>query len=171
MTKRQFREANQKAFISNAIVIIAMFALTVVEGILFQMTAAVFVCLAACVVGFIISLTGYLSAKDTKRGEVLILSGAMLAYFIIMLAQDNLMFFPFALPILFSAIVYLDIKVVLYGEAAMVVSYAICMVRKLMFAKGGPDVQQAILFTVVLILCCVGATETIFLLNKFKQAS
>ena len=72
----------------------------------------------------------------------------------------------FGLTVLFSSMVYLNLRIVYSGEAVIVTAYVISIIRILMERKfTGTDY----IYTIVLVLSGIAASESVKLLIRFNE--
>ena len=77
----------------------------------------------ATVIGGAIISTGYFKFSAVKRGSVMIMGGATIFYFVLLIAEDNIVYFAFGLPILICSIIYLNVKLCKFGIGAIIISF------------------------------------------------
>ena len=62
---------------------------------------------------------------------MVILGGPTLYYMIIMIIQNDMIFYAFAIPVMLSCILYLDLRLYVVGQMAMTIGGLIVLVRNL----------------------------------------
>ena len=102
-----------------------------------------------------------------KRGCILIMGGATIYYFVLLIAEDSISYFAFGLPILVSSMAYLNVKLCKAGSAAISVSFIITCI-KAYIANGQLDMVHVPAF-ITLALAFIACIATVSLLTKFND--
>ncbi|MBO7353539.1 MAG: hypothetical protein J6X17_09540 [Lachnospiraceae bacterium] len=165
MTKDQFIRANKQTFVINMIVLVSAILLMFFQGLKTGFNFIVISELITSVISCALMVAGITKGRDNKLGLTLILVGAALLYVVIMLVQNDLIFFSYGLPILISCIVYMNAKACMMGSAELFIPYLIVLIRNV--AAGTGDLKAYMIDTVVLILAIVAANMVVRMLLRF----
>ncbi len=167
MNKEQFIRANKMAFIINLFVLVSAFLLMIFQGLEIGFNAGIIIEMIATVLAFCSLMIGITRGKDNKLGVMTILTASAFVYLVVILVQNQFVFFSYGIPILISAIVYLNLRVVKAGIAEMGVTYLILLVRNIV--AGTAVLKEAVVDTVVLVLCLVTVYYVVKLLVAFNK--
>lgn len=168
MTPEQFRRANKTVFPILAVIlgyIIAILAaFSVMQGALpvtyVQIGVAAF-SLIACIICFI-------TKKDTYIGGVGMLGAATLTYVVITLVGNNNESFAYAFPILFASMAYMKVRLVVVGNAVIVVANIARIIMR--YSKSDAAEQQAMFLMIfVSVLVFFASVQITKLLIKNHQ--
>ena len=105
MNSEQYKRANNNSFYVTIIIILSGLLLTVFS--LFQYGATIgrisiiidaFFCAGICALG-------NFKYPYEKKGSIMIMGGATIFYFVILIAEESLIYFAFGLPILICSII------------------------------------------------------------------
>ena len=166
MSKDQYRRANARAFLVNNIILASIFVLVLAGGISSGFTAITIIELVGCIAGYGLALFGRVKQGDTKAGAIMIMGGSSIVFFLVMILQNNITYVIFGLTVLFSSMVYLNLRIVYSGEAVIITAYVISIIRILMERKfTGTDY----IYTIVLVLSGIAAAESVKLLIRFNE--
>ncbi len=167
MNKGQFRRANRMAFIINTLILVSAVLLMFFQALEIGLNAAITAELIAAVVGFSMMLFGMLKGRDNKLGVILIMTGSALVYIVIMLAQNQFLFFSYGMPILASCVVYLNPKVVKFGTLELALAYLIVFIRNIVGKTA--VLKDTVVDTAVIILFLIVVNYVVKLLVEFNQ--
>lgn len=166
MSEDQYRKANARAFVVNNIILASIFLLVLAGGISSGFTVVTIVELSGCVAGYALALFGRVKCGGTKAGAIMIMGGSSIVFFLVMILQNNIAYIMFGLTVLFSSMVYLNLRIVYSGEAVIVTAYVISIIRILTERKfTGTDY----IYTIVLVLSGIAAAESVKLLIRFNE--
>ena len=166
MSEDQYQKANARAFLVNNIILASIFLLVLTGGISGGFTVVTIVELVGCIVGYGLALFGRVKRGGTKAGAIMIMGGSSIVFFLVMILQNNIAYIMFGLTVLFSSMVYLNLRIVYSGEAVIVTAYVISIIRILMERKfTGTDY----IYTIVLVLSGIAASESVKLLIRFNE--
>lgn len=167
MNKGQFRRANQMAFIINTLILASAVLLMLFQALEIGINAAITAELIAAAVGFSMMLFGMLKGRDNKLGVIMIMTGSALVYFVIMIAQNQFLFFSYGMPILASCVVYLNPKVVKFGTLELALAYLIVFIRNIVGKTA--VLKDTVVDTAVIILFLIVVNYVVKLLVEFNQ--
>ena len=165
MSEDQYQKANARAFLVNNIILASIFLLVLTGGISGGFTVVTIIEMAGCIAGYSLALFGRVRAGGKKAGAIMIMGGSSIVFFLVMILQNNMAYILFGLTVLFSSMVYLNLRIVYSGEAVIVTAYVISIIRILMERKfTGTDY----IYTIVLVLSGIAAAESVKLLIRFN---
>ncbi len=167
MNKEQFIRANKMAFIINLFVLVSALLLMIFQGLEIGFNAGIIIEMIATFLAFAFLMVGITRGRDNKLGVMTILTASAFVYLVVILVQNQFVFFSYGIPILISAMVYLNLKVVKAGMAEMGATYIILFVRNV--AAGTAVLKEAVVDTVVLVLCLVTVYYVVKLLVAFNK--
>ena len=166
MSEDQYQKANARAFLVNNIILASIFLLVLTGGISGGFTVVTIIEMAGCIAGYSLALFGRVRAGGKKAGAIMIMGGSSIVFFLVMILQNNMAYILFGLTVLFSSMVYLNLRIVYSGEAVIVTAYVISIIRILMERKfTGTDY----IYTIVLVLSGIAASESVKLLIRFNE--
>lgn len=169
MTETQYRRANGTVF-PPLIVILGYVCITLVAFV-FQgenVSAGTYVQLIAAVLGFIACLAFYLAKRETEFCARGMLIAAMLVYAVLRVAgvrEDN---FSYAFPVLFATITYLNLRLIVVGNAVIIAVNVIHVLLNFdQFFESQGSTMMVNVF--VSILVAFGSIRVTKLLKQFNQ--
>ena len=125
MSPEQYRRANNNSFNVCIVILISGLLITISK---FMQSGAV-IANIAILIGILVSdamvMMGKFQYATVKMGSVLIMGGATIFYFVLLIAEDNIIFFAFGLPILICSIIYLNVRLCKAGIGAIILSFLI----------------------------------------------
>ena len=167
MNAEQYRRANFNSF--NVCVVIFLSGVLMTIFTMFQggfTIGRVFIIIAAFI-GAAMATVGNYKFSTVKLGSVLIMGGATIFYFVMLIAEDNIAYFAFGLPILICSIIYLNAKLCKAGIGAIALSLLITCLKSL-FTTGSIDLMY-VPASVTLVLAFVATLVTVGLLCRFNE--
>ena len=167
MSKEQFRRANKMAFIINLLILISAMLLMIFQGLEIGFNSGIILEMIATCFGFGALVIGITKGRDNKLGVVAILTGSAFVYLVVILVQNQFVFFSYGIPILISSMVYLNPKVVKFGLGELAVTYIILFVRNVV--AGTAVLKEAVVDTVVIALCLAATYYVVKLLVSFTK--
>ncbi|MCR5345171.1 MAG: hypothetical protein K6E46_03900 [Lachnospiraceae bacterium] len=167
MNKNQFRRANRMAFVINTLILASAVLLMLFQALEIGLNTAIIAELIASAVAFSMMLFGRIKGIDNKLGTTMIMTGAALVYFVIMIAQNQFLFFSYGMPILASCMVYLNPKVTKLGTIELAVAYLIVLIRNIV-AKTA-ILKDTVVDTTVVILFLLVVNYVVKLLVQFNK--
>lgn len=122
MTPKQYRQANG-AIYPVVLVILGYFVCTLLAFVLLSGgNGRTWVQLIAAGLAILISTVLFITKRNTKTCAVGMMASSALAYAVICLFNSTAGIYVYAIPILFAAIAYLNIRMVLLGNAIIILS-------------------------------------------------
>ncbi|MGN0168598.1 MAG: methyl-accepting chemotaxis protein [Acetatifactor sp.] len=167
MTSAQYKRANSTVFPVIAIIL----GYVVLMMLIFISTNETggnwthYLQIAAGVLALIVSTVVYVLKRETKMCGIVMLGSATVAYVVTVLFNNNLQSFSYAFPILFAAMVFLNVRIIVAGNAVIIAANLL----KLLLRYGSSDasVQQSLFLAVfVSVLVCLASVRTVMLLIR-----
>ncbi len=168
MSPAQYKRANKVAFLICMIVSIAAIYELVMINLMAEnaagITGGVIAAIVVSVIGIGVQIFAFATKREERTGGVLILTGATLAYFVILISSASLPFFVFGYPILLVCFVYMDEMITRAGNIAMALGLAIAAVRY-NSALGYFD-TLTIMYIIALVVGIISSTVCVNLLSS-----
>ena len=167
MNSEQYKRANNNSFYVTIIILLSGLFLTVFS--VFQYGASVgrisiivssFICVGICALG-------NFKYPYEKKGAIMLMGGATIFYFVILIAEESLIYFAFGLPILICSIIYLNVRLCKFGIGAIIISFVITCI-KVVIVTGAFNLElipAAITLGLAFIACLCAVT----LLTMFNE--
>ena len=167
MNADQYRRANGNSF-NVCIVIFICGALITVYNIFTEgMSVGKIFIFAGVLIGAVMATIGNFKYSTEKLGSILIMGGATVFYFILLIAENNIIYFAFGLPILICSIIYLNVRLCKAGIGAIIVSFTITCIKAFL-TTGTLDMVHIPAF-ITLALAFVACIATVTLLTRFNE--
>lgn len=168
MTQKQYKAANSMVF-PVVMIILGYFLVTFSAHIATVGTdTEVLIQLGATVIGLLGSIITFLNKRDSRVGADIIMCCATLAYVAVALFNSSNITFVYAFAILFTAMAFLNLRLVICGNVAIILSNVIRFILK---AYKGEEVQGSEVFVVMFSLSLVACASIVVvrLLLRFNQ--
>ncbi|SEL10240.1 methyl-accepting chemotaxis protein [Butyrivibrio sp. ob235] len=166
MNAQQYRRANKVSFIV-CIIIIASGTVLALNNLLGKgQTLGVIAIIISAIFGILMVVAGNYKYPEVKKGSVLIMGGATIFYFVLLIASDDLIYFAFGLPILISSMIYLNIRLSRIGIAAITLSFAITCIKALASGKLSLEYVPPL---ITLALAFITSLSVVGLLTNFNN--
>ena len=168
MNAEQYKRANNISFYVCIIIIAAGIVLTIFNAFTDSsgMSFAKINIIIVAVISGIIMAIGNFKYSTVKKGCILIMGGATIFYFVLLIAEDKIVYFAFGLPILICSIIYLNVRLCKAGIGAIVVSFFISCI-KAYITTGSLDMLHVPAF-ITLALAFIACVGTVSLLTTFN---
>ena len=169
MTKEQYRRANKVVF--PIMVVILGYLLFAMGALVLTRSASAgwytYVELVAALVGLIVTVAVFLAKRDTKLCGVCMMAAGALVYMVFRLVGPSEGTSIYAYPILIASMMYLNIKLVIWGNSVIV---AVNVIRALMHisALSGSEGETIIINLLVCFLVAFASIRITQLLVKFN---
>ncbi|SFU81046.1 methyl-accepting chemotaxis protein [Butyrivibrio sp. M55] len=167
MNAEQYKRANNNGFYVTIIIMLSGLLLTVFSLFQYGATAgritiiiSAFLCVGICALG------NFKHASE-KKGAILIMGGATIFYFVILIAEESLIYFAFGLPILICSITYLNVRLCKFGISAIIISFIITCIKNVMTT--GSFNLELIPAGITLGLAFIASLCTVTLLTMFNE--
>lgn len=148
MTNTQLRKANSTIYPILAVIlgyiVLVIAAFVAKNG--FHGTVGHYLQMGVGLAALIGCTVFYLTKRDTYACGIGMLACATIAYVVTVLANKNVEAITYAYPILFCSMVYLRVRVVMFGNAVIVLTSILKLA--LCYGSADPDKQQALFITV-----------------------
>ena len=167
MNADQYRRANNSSFYVTLVIIISGIAMTIFTAITEGFTGGKIAIIVGAIIGGIMIALGNFKFNTVKKGSVLIMGGATIFYFVLLIAEDNVAYFAFGLPILICSIIYLNVKLCKFGIGAIIISYTVTCIKTYV-TTGTLDMSHVPAF-VTLALAFIATLYTVTLLTRFNE--
>ncbi len=167
MNAEQYKRANNNSFYVCIVIILSGLLMTIFSIFSEGMSGGKVAIIVGAVIGAAMICVGNFKFPTVKMGSILIMGGSTIFYFIILIAEDNLVFFAFGLPILICSIIYLNVRLCKAGIGAIIISFTITCL-KTYFTTGTLDMMHVPAF-VTLALAFVACLCTVTLLTMFNE--
>jgi methyl-accepting chemotaxis protein len=167
MNESQFVRANNRAFIINVLINAAAISLVLVGGFRDGFATREAIQIVFLIIGMGMGIGGYVAHKGEKLGAILIMGGSSVVYVACMLAQMNMLYLGMGYPVLFSAFVYMNEKIVFGGN--LVITLAGIIEMGILISKGKLSSYTAVVSVFIMILVGIAANFSIRLLKHFNE--
>ncbi|MDE7132850.1 MAG: chemotaxis protein [Lachnospiraceae bacterium] len=121
MTESQYKRANKTVLILISVILIYFILVTVASGALESGGIRVMMRAVVTVAMLIGTIVSYALWKDQKKGSVGMMGCATVAYGAMILFGTNTGVYAYAFPVLFGVLVYYNKRLLLFGNAAIIV--------------------------------------------------
>ena len=167
MNSEQYKRANNNSFYVTIIIILSGFFLAVFSVFQSGVTPGriailvdAFICAGICALG-------NFKYPFEKKGSILIMGGATIYYFVVLIAEDSLIYFAFGLPILICSIIYLNVRLCKFGIGAITISFTITCIQRTL--RTGNFDLELIPAGITILLAFVACICTVTMLTRFNE--
>ena len=167
MNESQYMRANNRAFIINVLINAAAISLVMARGVRDGFGFRENIQIVFITIGLCMGLFGYIKKRGEKLGAILIMGGSSVVFVTCMLAQMNMLYLGMGYPVLFSAFVYMNEKIVFGGNAVITVAGIVELC--ILVSRGQLDRYTAVVSIFIMILVGVAANFSIRLLKSFNE--
>lgn len=167
MNAEQYRRANNSSFWVCLVIFISGLGLTIFNAFKDGLGAGKISIIIAAIVGIMMIAIGNFKFSTIKKGSIFIMGGSTLFYFMLLIVEDNIVYFAFGLPILICSIIYLNVRLCKAGISAIVISFLISCI-KTCITTGTLDMVYVPAF-ITLALAFLACIYTVTLLTKFNE--
>lgn len=166
MTKKQYKSANSAVY-SVLIVVLGYFILTLVGHLLIsEATWKIYLQLGTDVAAVAASTAVFIKKREEKICSVVMLASASLAYMMVILFNTSDLTFVYAYAILFSAMAFLNMRIIVAGNVVIIVSNLLRILTQYDLKAEG---QQAFIVMLSIVLSAFASIMVIRLLLKFNE--
>ncbi len=166
MNAEQYRRANNNSFYVCLIILISGIVMVIWNIFNSGPTFPRIAILLNAVIGVIMICIGNFKYASVKLGSILIMGGSTLFYFVLLLAEANLVFFAFGLPVLICSVVYLNSRLCKAGIAAISLSFLLTCLKA--YLSGTISMQYAVAL-ITLALAFISCISTVTMLTIFNN--
>ena len=167
MNSKQYKRANNNGFYVTIIIMLSGLLLTVFSLFQYGATAGRIVIIISAFLCVGICALGNFKYPTEKKGAILIMGGATIFYFVILIAEESLIYFAFGLPILICSIIYLNVRLCKFGISAIIISFIITCIKNVMTT--GSFNLELIPAGITLGLAFIASLCTVTLLTMFNE--
>ncbi len=167
MNVEQLKKANTNCFYIVIVTITCATVLTIADVITKGFTLSKLIIVLSALILGIISINGCFKHPTSNKGSLQIMGSATLFYAILVILSDNPVSLAFALPLLLSSIVYLDLKACKYEMIIMGAAYVISCIKDII-TKSCVDVSW-ICGIVIVSLSFAACILSVKSLNEFRN--
>lgn len=167
MTREQYRRANKRVLIVT-MTILAYIILTLLAFVATSTAVSVgtYAQIITAIVAVCVSIPTYIKKKETKICGIIMLLAASVAYFVVSIFNGTDGIYVYAFPILFASMAYLNIRLMYYVNAIVVLA---CVVRNIIrFVEFGGISADAFLALLVVALTAFVSIAITKLLVSFN---
>lgn len=170
MTREQYRRADKVVF---PVMVLILGYLVAAMGLLVAVNADsagwyTYVEMAAALAGLVIVVIAFLVRRGTKMCGVCMMAAGALVYAVFRLVGTSEGTSIYGYPILIASMVYLNIRLVIWGNSAIVGVNVIRVLTRLDSLRG-PDAEAVILNLLVCFLVAFASIKITKLLVKFNE--
>ncbi|MCR5670779.1 MAG: methyl-accepting chemotaxis protein [Butyrivibrio sp.] len=167
MNFEQYKRANNNSFYVTIIIIIAGLLITINSMVHSGPTIGrIAIIVSAFISCGIVALGNFMHASE-KMGAIMIMGGATIFYFVLLIAEDNLVYFAFGLPILICSIIYLNARLCKFGIGAITISFILTCVKTVVTT--GTFNTSLVPAALTLGLAFIACICTVTMLTKFNE--
>ena len=166
MNAEQYKRANNNSYYVCLVIIAAGLLMTIFKAFNEGMSVGKVAIICNAVLGGIMISIGNFKFPTVKLGSILIMGGATIFYFVLLIAEDNIVYFAFGLPILICSIMYLNVRLCKAGMAAITISFLITCIKAYV-VNGTLDMVHVPAF-ITLALAFISCLCTVTLLTMFN---
>lgn len=164
MTKEQYRRANGTVYPIVVVVYAYLFIIMTLLSVTSGGNVATYVQMGVSVLAIISASVFFFTKRDTKLCGVAIMIIASIAYAAVIMVSGSFVAFTYAIPVLISAMAYLNIRLVIGGNSVIVLFN---LIRLFVFhAEGEGQKQELILAVLISALICYASVAVIRLLIR-----
>ncbi len=167
MNSEQYKRANNNSFYVTIVIILCGLLLAVFSIFQQGMTPGRLAILVDAFICAGICAFGNFKYPYEKKGSIMIMGGATIFYFVILIAEESLIYFAFGLPILICSIIYLNVRLCKFGIGAITVSFIITVIQRTL--KTGNFDLDLIPAAITILLAFVACLCTVTLLTMFNE--
>lgn len=168
MTEEQYKKANGAVFP----ILVIILGYIAVSMLMWANSAGgtwrTWTQLAAAIMALLVITVMYVSAKSTKRCGVIMLLAAAMVYSVVIVVGTTSGTWTYAMPIIFVAMAYLDVKLIVGGNVIALLVNIIRLVTRI----GGADSAgqtELVVALITLSLAAFASIRTVILLIRFHK--
>lgn len=167
MTEEQYKRVNS-AIYPVVLIILGYIAISMVLWAITSVgTWKTWVQLVSAIAGILISTVAYITNRKKKSCGVIMMTSSAVIYAIISLVGTTVSTWTYALPILFAAVAYLNMRLIVCGN---VVTLVVTVIRFFMAVTGQRDaLSDLVLAMITLALSAFASISAVKLLTRFNE--
>lgn len=168
MTEQQYKRANTTIF-PVILIIMGYIAVTMVLAATVGGTGTwrIWVQFAAALLAIIIMIIAFITCRETKKCGLISLSSATMVYVVVSLLNSTTDTWSYAIPVLFATMVFLNKKMIIFGNSVMLGATAIRTV--IMLVTNYDEAGSLVLALAVLGLVAFASIRVVSLLIRFNE--
>lgn len=167
MTEEQYKRANGAVF-PIVMIILAYIAVSMVLWARSnQPTWRTWMQLGATIAAILISVIAYLTGRVTRRCGVIMMVSAAAAYAVVCLFGTTSGTWAYALPVIFAAMAYLNMRLIIGGNAVAIVVNVIRLVSR--SGTDAAELQGLVVGLITLALAAAASIRAVMLLIRFHE--
>lgn len=168
MTNKQYKAANNVAF-PVLMLIFGYFTLTLLAAAVTAGNWRVYVQLASMLIAIALSIYGFFFKRDSVYCSVILLVSGAFAYSVIAVLNRTPNTFIYAFAILFVSMAFMNVKIMLAGNAVVVAANVLRLIIQYDGADASGYATQAIITMFTIVLVAVASTLVTKLLLRFNH--
>lgn len=167
MTEEQYRRANGAVF-PIVMIILGYIAFSMVLWAMSNPpTWRTWMQLCAAVAAMIISVIAYLTGRMTRRCGVILMISAAVVYAVVCLLGTTSGTWAYALPVIFAAMAYLNVRLIIGGNT---VAILVNVIRLILGSASGDGMMEALVIGLItLSLAAFASIRAVMLLIRFHE--
>lgn len=167
MTEEQYKRVNS-AIYPVVVIILGYIAISMILWAVTNVgTWETWLQLISATAGILISTAAYITGRKKKSCGVIMMTSSAVIYAIISLVGTTVSTWTYALSILFAAVAYLNMRLIICGN---VVTLAVTVIRLIMAVTGQSDaLSELVLAVVTLALSAFASISAVKLLTRFNE--
>lgn len=167
MTEEQYKRANGAVF-PIAMIILGYIALSMILWAMSNTpTWRTWVQLGAAVAAMIISVIVYLTGRGTKRCSVILMVSAAVVYALVCLLGTTSGTWAYAMPVIFAAMAYLNMRLIIGGNAVAILVNVIRLISR--SGSGDAELEGMVIGLITLALAAFASIRAVMLLIRFHE--
>lgn len=167
MNAEQYRRANSSSFYVCVVIFLSGLGLTIIDAFNTGFAIGKIAIFISIAIGGALVAIGNFKFPTEKKGSVMIMGGATLFYFVLLIAEDDMIYFAYGLPILICSIIYLNVKLCKFGIGAICISFVVTGI--ISFMKNGGLTKEFLPALITLALAFIACLYTVTLLTRFNE--
>ncbi len=170
MNAEQYLRANKNSFFVCLIILISGLIMVVYNLVTKGPSIGRVSVLLNVIIGFAMISIGNFKFGSVKLGSILIMGGSTLFYFVLLIAEDNLVYFAFGLPILICSIVYLNTRLCKAGIGAIILSFLISCAKAVFTGNFNISYAPAFITLALAFISCIATVTMLTIFNNENNA-
>ncbi len=167
MTEEQYKRANSAVF-PGVVIILGYIA---VSMLLFAVSSTAtwrtWLQLGSAVAGLVVSTATYVTARKTKKCGVIMMASTAVVYSVVCLFGTTNGTWAYSIPVLFASMAYLNIRLVICGNAVSIIVTAVRLIMSIV--KNDGNLEDMVIALIILALVAFSSIRAVMLLNQFNE--
>lgn len=165
MTREQYIRSNKIAY--PLIMLTCIIVIITLLGTIAQGAANAIGQIVGIVIAMVIATVFFVTKKGQKLGMIGVAFGGALMYLVVSILNKNEYVFMYGFIVLFICMIYLNMRLIIWGNLFIVIGYTIHTIR--MYMNHTLIVELVFVGVVTIVLCCIGSVMSIRLLLKYNE--